>query len=60
VIAGRTARRIMELADKLRSGLICPRGTVHARHRHVSDGPGASTYPNGFMSAKSNWIPTPA
>jgi carbon-monoxide dehydrogenase large subunit len=39
---------IMELADKLRSGLKLPEGTPTTLDvRHISDGPGASTYPNG-------------
>ena len=39
---------IMELADKLRSGLNLPEGVPPTLDvRHVSDGPGASTYPNG-------------
>jgi aerobic carbon-monoxide dehydrogenase large subunit len=49
VIAG-TDRSIgiMELADKLRSGLNLPEGVPSTLDiRHVSDGPGASTYPNG-------------
>jgi carbon-monoxide dehydrogenase large subunit len=49
VIAG-TDRSIaiMEMADKLRSGLKLPEGTPSTLDvRHVSDGPGASTYPNG-------------
>jgi aerobic carbon-monoxide dehydrogenase large subunit len=49
VIAG-TDRSIgiMELADKLRSGLNLPEGVPPTLDvRHVSDGPGASTYPNG-------------
>ena len=49
VIAG-TDRSIgiMELADKLRSGLNLPEGVPSTLDiRHISDGPGASTYPNG-------------
>jgi carbon-monoxide dehydrogenase large subunit len=49
VIAG-TDRSIgiMELADKLRSGLNLPEAVPSTLDiRHVSDGPGASTYPNG-------------
>jgi carbon-monoxide dehydrogenase large subunit len=49
VIAG-TDRSIaiMEIADKLRAGLKLPEGTPSTLDvRHVSDGPGASTYPNG-------------
>jgi aerobic carbon-monoxide dehydrogenase large subunit len=39
---------IMELADKLRSGIKLPEGAPTSLDvRHVSDGPGASTYPNG-------------
>jgi carbon-monoxide dehydrogenase large subunit len=39
---------IMEMADKLRLGLKLPDGTPSTLDvRHVSDGPGASTYPNG-------------
>jgi carbon-monoxide dehydrogenase large subunit len=50
VIAGTDrAIGIMELADKLRSGgLNLPEGVPSTLDiRHVSDGPGASTYPNG-------------
>jgi carbon-monoxide dehydrogenase large subunit len=49
VIAG-TDRSIgiMELAEKLRAGLDLPPGTPTTLDvRHVSDGPGASTFPNG-------------
>jgi aerobic carbon-monoxide dehydrogenase large subunit len=49
VIAG-TDRAIglMELAEKLRAGLDVPEGVPSTLDvRHVSDGPGASTYPNG-------------
>jgi carbon-monoxide dehydrogenase large subunit len=49
VIAG-TDRSIaiMEMADKLRAGLKLPEGAPSTLDvRHVSDGPGASTYPNG-------------
>jgi carbon-monoxide dehydrogenase large subunit len=49
VIAG-TDRSIgiMELAERLRGGLELPAGTPATLDvRHVSDGPGASTYPNG-------------
>src|SRR5262245_25952886 len=39
---------IMDLAEKLRSGLNLPAGTPTSLDvRHVSDGPAASTYPNG-------------
>jgi carbon-monoxide dehydrogenase large subunit len=39
---------IMELAEKLRSGINLPEGVPATLDvRHVSDGPGASTYPNG-------------
>ncbi len=39
---------IMELAEKLRSGIKLPEGAPTSLDvRHVSDGPGASTYPNG-------------
>ena len=49
VIAGTDrAIGIMELADKLRSGLNLPEGAPSTLDvSHVSDGPGASTYPNG-------------
>ena len=49
VIAGTDrAVGIMELAEKLRSGLTLPEGTPTTLDvRHVSDGPAASTYPNG-------------
>src|SRR5712692_9443089 len=49
VIAGTDrAIGIMELADKLRSGVNLPEGVPTSLDvRHVSDGPGASTYPNG-------------
>ena len=49
VIAGTDrAIGIMELAEKLRSGLNVPEGVPSTLDiRHVSDGPGASTYPNG-------------
>ena len=49
VIAGTDrAIGIMELADKLRSGLKLPEGAPSTLNvSHVSDGPGASTYPNG-------------
>jgi carbon-monoxide dehydrogenase large subunit len=49
VIAG-TDRSVglLELAEKLRSGLNLPEGAPSSLDvRHVSDGPGASTYPNG-------------
>ena len=39
---------IMELSEKLRSGLNLPEGAPTTLDvSHVSDGPGASTYPNG-------------
>jgi carbon-monoxide dehydrogenase large subunit len=49
VIAGTDrAIGIMELAEKLRSGIKLPQGAPTSLDvRHVSDGPGASTYPNG-------------
>jgi carbon-monoxide dehydrogenase large subunit len=49
VIAGTDrAIGIMELAEKLRSGLKLPDGVpTKLDVSHVSDGPGASTYPNG-------------
>ena len=49
VIAGTDrAIGIMELAGKLRCGLNLPEGVPSTLDiRHVSDGPGASTYPNG-------------
>jgi carbon-monoxide dehydrogenase large subunit len=49
VIAG-TDRSIglLELAEKLRSGTKLPEGTPTTLDvRHVSDGPGAATFPNG-------------
>jgi aerobic carbon-monoxide dehydrogenase large subunit len=49
VIAG-TDRSVglLELAEKLRAGLNLPEGVPATLDvRHVSDGPGASTYPNG-------------
>jgi aerobic carbon-monoxide dehydrogenase large subunit len=49
VIAG-TDRSIgiLELAEKLRSGVSLPEGTPTTLDvRHVSDGPGAATFPNG-------------
>ena len=49
VIAGTDrAIGIMELAERLRAGLNLPEGVPSTLDvRHVSDGPGASTYPNG-------------
>jgi carbon-monoxide dehydrogenase large subunit len=49
VIAGTDrAIGIMELAAKLRTGLNLPAGTPTSLDmRHVSEGPAASTYPNG-------------
>jgi carbon-monoxide dehydrogenase large subunit len=49
VIAGTDrAIGIMELAEKLRSGIKLPEGAPTSLDvRHVSDGPGASTYPTG-------------
>jgi carbon-monoxide dehydrogenase large subunit len=39
---------IMELAEKLRSGINLPAGTPSTLDvRHVSEGPGAATFPNG-------------
>ncbi len=39
---------IMELAEKLRSGIKLPDGAPSSLDvRHVSDGPGAATFPNG-------------
>jgi len=39
---------IMELAEKLRSGINLPEGTPSTLDvRHVSEGPGAGTFPNG-------------
>ena len=39
---------IMELAEKLRSGINLPEGTPSTLDvRHVSDGPAAATFPNG-------------
>ncbi len=44
---------IMELADKLRKGLNLPEGVPSSLDvSHVSDGPGASTYPNGCHVAE--------
>jgi carbon-monoxide dehydrogenase large subunit len=54
VIVG-TDRRvsIMDLADKLRSGPKPPEGVPQSLDlTHVSDGPGASTYPNGCHVAE--------
>ncbi len=49
VIAGTDrAIGIMELAEKLRSGINLPEGVPTSLDvSHVSDGPGAATYPNG-------------
>jgi carbon-monoxide dehydrogenase large subunit len=49
VVAGTdSAISIMELAEKLRSGINLPEGVPTSLDvRHVSDGPGGSTYPNG-------------
>jgi carbon-monoxide dehydrogenase large subunit len=49
VIAGTDrAIGVLELAEKLRSGINLPDGVPASLDiRHVSDGPGASTYPNG-------------
>jgi carbon-monoxide dehydrogenase large subunit len=49
VIAGTDrAIGIMELAQRLRAGTNLPEGVPSTLDvRHVSDGPGASTYPNG-------------
>jgi carbon-monoxide dehydrogenase large subunit len=49
VIAGTDrAIGIMELAQRLRAGINLPEGLPSTLDvRHVSDGPGASTYPNG-------------
>src|SRR5215472_326752 len=49
VIAGTDrAIGIMELAERLRAGLKLPEGVPSTLDvHHVSDGPGASTYPNG-------------
>jgi carbon-monoxide dehydrogenase large subunit len=49
VIAGTDrAIGIMELAAKLRAGINLPAGTPNSLDvRHISDGPAASTYPNG-------------
>src|SRR5262249_15972176 len=49
VIAGTDrAIAIMELATKLRSGINLPEGVPNSLDvRHVSDGPGGSTFPNG-------------
>jgi len=49
VIAGTDrAIGIMELAAKLRSGINLPEGVPNSLDvRHVSDGPGGSTFPNG-------------
>src|SRR5499426_3712739 len=49
VIAGTDrAIGIMELAERLRAGLKLPEGVPSTLDvRHVTDGPGASTYPNG-------------
>jgi carbon-monoxide dehydrogenase large subunit len=49
VIAGTDrAIGIMELAERLRSGINLPEGVPSTLDvRHVSEGPGASTFPNG-------------
>jgi aerobic carbon-monoxide dehydrogenase large subunit len=49
VIAGTDrAIGVMELAQRLRAGINLPEGVPSTLDvRHVSDGPGASTYPNG-------------
>jgi carbon-monoxide dehydrogenase large subunit len=49
IIAGTDrAIGIMELAEKLRSGVNLPGGVPNSLDiRHVSDGPGGPTYPNG-------------
>ena len=49
VIAGTDrAIGIMELAEKLRGGINLPEGVPRPLDvKHVSDGPGAATYPNG-------------
>jgi carbon-monoxide dehydrogenase large subunit len=54
VIAGTDrAIGIMELADKLRSGINLPEGVPHTLSvSHVSDGPGAATFPNGCHVAE--------
>ncbi|MGE3159172.1 MAG: xanthine dehydrogenase family protein molybdopterin-binding subunit, partial [Xanthobacteraceae bacterium] len=44
---------IMELAEKLRSGLKLPEGVPNTLDtRHVSDGPSAATFPNGCHVAE--------
>jgi carbon-monoxide dehydrogenase large subunit len=44
---------ILELAQKLRAGLALPEGTPTTLDvRHVSDGPGAATFPNGSHVAE--------
>ena len=44
---------IMELAEKLRSGLNLPEGVPNTLDvRHVSDGPSAATFPNGCHVAE--------
>jgi carbon-monoxide dehydrogenase large subunit len=54
VIAGTDrAIGIMELADKLRGGINLPEGIPHTLDvSHVSDGPGAATFPNGCHVAE--------
>jgi carbon-monoxide dehydrogenase large subunit len=54
VIAGTDrAIGIMELADKLRGGANLPEGVPASLDvRHVSDGPGGSTFPNGCHVAE--------
>jgi carbon-monoxide dehydrogenase large subunit len=50
---------IMELAEKLRKGINLPEGVPNTLDtRHVSDGPGASTYPNGCHVAEVEVDPT--
>ena len=62
VIAGTDrAIGIMELADKLRSGIKLPDGVPTTLDvRHVSDGPAPPPFPTAAMSARSSSIPTPA
>ena len=54
VIAGTDrAIGIMELADKLRAGIKLPEGVPPTLDvSHVSDGPGAATFPNGCHIAE--------
>ena len=62
VIAGTDrAIGIMELAEKLRSGINLPEGVPTSLDvKHVSDGPARPPIPTAATSARSRSIPTPA